>query len=1217
MNKKKALQRDFYMEVKKSRGRFLSIFLIVALGVAFLSGIRASEPDMRYSGDAYFDKWRLMDIQVLGTLGLTDDDVEAIQKLDSVEKAEGTYSTDVLCDAGEVQEVLHVMALLPDMNLFDVSEGRLPEKKDECLVDIDFLKSHELQIGDTITLHSGTEDPLTDTMVTDHYTIVGAGSSCRYISFGRGSSLIGTGETEGFLAVIPEAFDMDVYTEICVMAEGAKEATSHTEEYDNLVERTVEEIEAMEDYRCQVRYEDITGEAKEKLEDAKRELADGKKEAGEKLKEAEEELRDGEEKLLDGEKQTAEGEKSLADGKRTLQSKQADLAAARKQYESGMAEYQTNLAELNAQEAEFNRRIPEALAEIEAGEAELAAQEAAAREQLAQAKQEINTQLSAVMEAEAALPTVSEQLTQAKQTQQTAEENHTLEQLAAQKEALELQKAELEEQLAGLQKQKEELEESGADPEVIQTLELQIQQGNAGLEQLVQGITQVDETAAALEALPEQIRQLTEIQQQLTEAVAMKPVLESAQEELNAQEAALEVQLQAGREQLIQARQELKDIQAALQSAKGQLTAAGDQLTEAKAQIDSGQVQINEGFRTLAESEVSLQKAKEEIAESRKKLEDGRTEYEEKKLEAEQEIRDGEQKIEDAEAEIADIKEPSWYVNDRSVLPEYTGYGENADRMRAIGQVFPVLFFLVAALISLTTMTRMVEEQRTQIGTLKALGYSKLSIAGKYLSYALLATIGGSLFGILFGEKIFPFIIIYAYKIMYKHIPDIVIPYNLTYAVIATVAAVFCTTAATLFSCYKELAAQPAVLMRPPAPKQGKRIILERIPFLWKRMNFTWKSTFRNLIRYKKRFFMTIIGIGGCMALMLVGFGLKDSIMDVARLQYREIQTHSASVFLKEDVSEEEKEELLHYLDTNKEISGRAEVYLKMITVKSGKIAKEPYLCVAADTKELEKFTVFRSRQNPDETYTLPNDGVILTEKLANMLSVEVGDTFIIQNSELGDKEVKVAAVCENYMGHYIYMSGALYEKLYGTTAPYNGLYLGMKEYDQQKLYRIGEQILGFSEVQNVTYTDNMEERLNDMLRSLNLVIVVLIVSAGALAFIVLYNLNNINITERKRELATIKVLGFYDGEVAAYVYRENVLLTLVGAACGCVMGWLLHQYVIVTVEVEEVMFGRNINFQSYLYSLLFTIGFSIIVNLVMYFKLKKIDMVESLKSIE
>ncbi|RGS80134.1 ABC transporter permease [Coprococcus sp. AF21-14LB] len=719
----------------------------------------------------------------------------------------------------------------------------------------------------------------------------------------------------------------------------------------------------------------------------------------------------------------------------------------------------------------------------------------------------------------------------------------------------------------------------------------------------------LEEIGKVIAGLQEEIKKLQELLEE-------KGDLSAFREQLEAGEAELAAQAEAGRAQLASARQQLEEGKAAIIAAGNKLDTSKKELDTAYRTIVSGQRQINAGWKALRENEQTLKDAKASLTAGEEELAIGKSEYEDGKQKAEEKFREAEEEIAKAENEIEEIAEPEWYLMTRDSLTEYGGYGDNAERMRAIGKVFPVLFFLVAALISLTTMTRMVEEQRTQIGTLKALGYSKLEIAGKYLNYALLASVGGSIVGVLFGEKVFPFIIVYAYKIMYKHIPHIVIPYHLSYGVMATLAAVACTFLATLISCYRELASTPAVLMRPPAPKEGKRILLERITFLWKHFSFIWKSTFRNLIRYKKRFFMTIFGIGGCMALMLVGFGLKDSIYCILDLQYQEVQEYDGAVYLKENASPSGKEALVDYLDHNDEIGQTAELYMKMITVEHGKETQEPYLTVVKNKEEFEKLVHFRDRLT-GETYEIQDDGVMLSEKLASMLEVKRGDTITIVNEERGNREVKVTDICENYLGHYIYMSGAYYKELYGEEAVYNCFYFDQKEYNEVELQKIGEDVLAYPDVLNISYADTMRAQMDDMLRSLNLVIVVLIISAGALAFIVLYNLNNINITERQRELATLKVLGFYDKEVGAYVYRENILLTIIGAFVGCGLGWLLHRYVIVTVEVEEVMFGRQIDFSSFVYSFLFTVGFSLIVNFVMYFKLKKIDMVESLKSVE
>ena len=591
-------------------------------------------------------------------------------------------------------------------------------------------------------------------------------------------------------------------------------------------------------------------------------------------------------------------------------------------------------------------------------------------------------------------------------------------------------------------------------------------------------------------------------------------------------------------------------------------------------------------------------------------------EYEQGKAEAEQEIHDGEEKIKDAQLEINKIENAQWYVQDRSALPEYTGFGDNADRIRAIAKVFPILFFIVAALISLTTMTRMVEEQRTQIGTLKALGYGKLSIAGKYLNYALLATVGGSIFGVLFGEKVFPYIIVTAYKIMYTHVPDVVIPYNWEYGIMAAGAAILCTGLATLLACYKELASQPAVLMRPPAPKQGKRVFLERIPFIWKHLSFIWKSTIRNLIRYKKRFFMTVFGIGGCMALMIVGFGLRDSIFAIGKLQYGELQLYDGMVILNTDAEEEDRKEPAKYLSSEKEVSDIMEGYSKRVTISKGKEEQEVYLSVPSDLEKNKEFQVFRNRITKKE-FELEKNSVILTEKAAQLLDVEKGDKIVLEDKDEKQAELQVTDICENYMEHYLYISPETYREIYGEDMEPNTVYFKMKNFNEKGVKEIGENILDKRGALNVTYTYNIQGQLDDMLESLDIVIVVLIISAGLLAFVVLYNLNNINITERKRELATIKVLGFYDKEVSAYVLRENILLTIIGVVVGIALGSILHRFVIVTVEIDSVMFTRIIENISFVLSAALTCMFSFLVNAVMYFKLKKIDMVESLKSVE
>ena len=716
---------------------------------------------------------------------------------------------------------------------------------------------------------------------------------------------------------------------------------------------------------------------------------------------------------------------------------------------------------------------------------------------------------------------------------------------------------------------------------------------------------------------PEQVPQIQAQAEALkTEIAEKEPVLQEAGQQMNAAQATLEQKQQEADVQFAEARKQLEQGKAAIEAGRQQLEASRKKLISGEEQAKKGQQQIDEGWSKIHDGEKEKTESEALIAENEEKLAQAKEEYEQGKKDAEQEIHDGEEKIKDAEQEINKIENAQWYVQDRSALPEYVGFGDNADRIRAIAKVFPILFFIVAALISLTTMTRMVEEQRTQIGTLKALGYGKLSIAGKYLNYALLATVGGSIFGVFFGEKVFPYIIVTAYKIMYTHVPDVVIPYNWEYGIMAAGAAILCTGLATLLACYKELASQPAVLMRPPAPKQGKRVFLERIPFIWKHLSFIWKSTIRNLIRYKKRFFMTVFGIGGCMALMIVGFGLRDSIFAIGKLQYGELQLYDGMVILNTDAEEEDKKEPIEYLSSEKAVSDIMEGYSKKITISKGKEEQEVYLSVPFDIEKNKEFQVFRNRITKKE-FEMEKNSVILTEKAAQLLDVKKGDKIMLDDKDEKQAELRVTDICENYMEHYLYISPETYREIYGENMESNTIYFKMKDFDKKGLKEIGENILSKRGALNVTYTYNIQNQLDDMLESLDIVIVVLIISAGLLAFVVLYNLNNINITERKRELATIKVLGFYDKEVSAYVFRENILLTIIGVAVGVVLGSMLHRFVIVTVEIDSVMFTRIIENISFVLSAALTCLFSFLVNAVMYFKLKKIDMVESLKSVE
>lgn len=1284
----KALHKDFWMEIRKSKARFISIFLIVALGVAFFSGIQASSPDMRYSGDAYYEAAKLMDLKIQGTLGLTQRDVKAVSDIDGVELAEGSYSTDVMSGEDDARKVLHLESISSNFNLLTADEGRIPEKSGEIFLDKPFAKNRGYKIGDTISV---SEDGDSELLKKTTYTVVGIGSSPLYISFNRGNTTLGSGEVSGFGYILPEDFEQEAFTQIYIMVHESGDVISYTDAYDNLIRKIQKRVEGIEKEQCSLRYDEIVAEANEKLNDARKELEDGKKESEEKLGDAKKKLDDGQKKYEDGKKEYEDGKQQLSDAKKELTDGKQQLADGRKQIEDGWSQLNSakqqvedGLSQLNAarsQLADSEAQINEKQSELTAGYEQLTAAkqqvsdgEAQLREaektleskqaELDSGREQLETGKNTIKETKAALTSQKEQceaglvqVSEGESQISSSEEalsgqQAQLDELTSQKEALSSQAAELQAQYdAGAEagKTEEELAELSTQIQTlngqISAMEEQINAGQAQIDgaqaELTAKKSELAQTRAELESSLGQINegfsqikeqeetlsrteaQLNEGQEELDkgkkELETKKAELSAAKEEITANQATLDdgqSQLDSARAQLSSGRQQLEEKQAQLNAGQAEIQANTEKLTSSQAELDANEQKLLDGEKEIRENEQKLKDAKKDLEDAKKKLSDGKKEYQDGKKEADDKIAEARQKIEDAQKEVDDIETPEWIVTDRNDLPEYSDFGDNAERLKNIGKVFPMIFFLVAALISLTTMTRMVEEQRTQIGTMKALGYGKASIASKYLSYAFLATVGGSIAGVLFGEKVLPFIIIQAYGIMYWNIGDhMQLDYELQYALIASGAAVICTMGATLFSCAKTLAETPASLMRPPAPKEGKRILIERISFIWKHLSFSWKSSMRNLFRYKKRLFMTIFGIAGSMGLMLVGFGLYDSIMDIAILQYDQIQHYDAMVINDEDATDSQEKDLLKFLDGNSEIDHYTRVQLTKMTAPKEKGSVSIYVYVPENTENFKEDVTLRDRKS-HEQYELTDDGAVICEKTASLIGVKTGDEITLEKDNRKYK-VKITAVTENYMGHYVYMTPPCYEKTFGEKPEYSSTVYTMKEDAESDLETLGNAILKYPAALSISYTSSTAGQVERMLGSLGAVIWVLIISAGMLAFVVLYNLNNINITERQRELATLKVLGFYDGEVSQYVFRENILLSFIGILAGAVFGIFLHRYVITTVEVDAVMFGRNIKPISFVYSGIITFGFSMFVNMVMHFKLKKINMVESLKSVE
>lgn len=1206
---KKALRKDFFVEIRKSFNRFLSIFFIVALGVAFFAGVRSSKPDMELSADHYYDQSRLMDLRILGTLGMTEDDIRALREVEGVSLVEGAYFAELYCLANEKELTARVMSITEGVNQLTVTQGRMPDRISECVVDEKLILRNGFQVGDTLTLRAPEGESVKDSLHLEQFTIVGAVITPQYLSLERGTAGIGNGNLDCFVAVRPEAFDMEAYTELYLRVEGAEKLSSYSEEYDDFVDVVSQYIEDnLADERCQIRYDQVVDEAQATLNDAKKDYEDAKLEAETELDSARKKLEDARAVLEDGWVQVMAAAEKLDSGKKSLLAAKKELDAGRRELTNQELQLEDAEAELTLKEKEWleNKRL-------------LESQE----RQLLDAKKNLETEL----------PVKELELSEGWRAYYKG-----LSDYRAQEEAF---KAGEEALRQGTSKYQEEADKA---EEGVRLALLGLLKQGVPVPMQPEQIAQLKLETFDLEAykpwlmlIPEQGEELVKGIQTLQATYhyleEQRAILDQGREALKEGEKTLDAsyaQLAEGERQLAEGRKQIQDNLEAIADGKKQLADGEKQLKEARRQVDEAKQQLLLAKQELSKAENSLMAGRGQLTgggheieentqvlkDSEKELQRAVEEYEKARDEADEKLEEARQELIDAQKEIDDLEEPEWYVLDRNTIQTYVEFGQDAQRIGNIGKVFPAIFFLVAALVSLTTMTRMVEEQRTQIGTMKALGYSNGDIAGKYVMYALIASVSGSVFGVCVGGKILPYVIMKAYCMLYENLREYLIPIHMGYSVSSTLLAVFCTVAATIAASYKELLAAPAVLMRPVAPKQGKRVLLEYVTPLWRRLSFIKKATIRNLLRYKKRFFMTVFGIGGCMALLLVGFGLRDSIHAIGEKQYDELWTYDVVVGMDAEAEPKVQEELITAIDEEENVLDTLEALQKINDVRSGETTKSAYLFVPESLEQMEDFVKLQNRETK-EPYTLPDDGVIVTEKLASLLGVQPGDSIELKEEEGIWHKVTVAAVAENYLRHYVYVSPNLYRELYGKEPPFDTIFLNLERLDAEIEDSFGKQLLGYSATSGVTFIGTFQKQIDDMLGSLDIIIWVLIISAGLLAFVVLYNLNNINITERKRELATLRVLGFYDLEVAEYVYRENILLTLLGSMAGIFLGIVLHRFVILTAEVDMLMFGRQMKTASYLYSALLTWAFSGFVNFVMYFKLKKIDMVESLKSVE
>lgn len=1147
----KAFQKNIRRSITGSMGRYLAILLIIALGVAFLTGLRLTRPVMTATTSAYIEETALFDLRLLSTIGFDDSDIEAVSKVEHVTAAAGSTSTDFIVTQGDEELVYRAHMLTDAVNVPLLAAGNMPTRGDECLVDAS--RFSEDIIGQKITVEKTDEDcPL----AYETYTVTGLAYSPLYLSIERGTTSLGDGSLDAFLLIPPEGFDLEYYTEMYVKLDGT--FALYSDEYETFVDDVSATVEDSALNAVETRFDDLVA-------DGEAEIADGEKELAEKKAEAEQELADAKAELDDAAQEIADGEAELADAKAKLDDAKAQLDTGAAQIQpgfsswqgaldAGWAQYYDGQEQLNSAIAAGQQKLDESYAQLTAGEdayTEGKAQfDAGKAEYDGYAAQWADgwAQYSAALDAY----------------------NQNYADYTAGSEAYETKRAEF------------EAIRDTLPPETVAQIEAELEQTRITLE----------ETGAALEAGK---AQLDENGAQLT---AQKEQLDATKAELDASEATLadtRAQLDTGWTQYNDGVAQLKAQQATQQAA----------LADARSAL----IDFENGIASYEDGRKSYEDGVQSLEEGRAEYEDGRKEYEDGVAEFEAEIADAEAKLDDARKKLDDLDAPELHVLTRDTNTGYVTFESDSQIVEKLSALFPIFFFLIAALVCSTTMTRMVDDERTQIGTLRALGYSRAAVSGKYMLYAGSAATVGCLIGYFGGGYLFPYVIWVAYGMLY-HIPGFVSLYDPVLFVISLLASLLCSAGVTFLACRYAMNSTPADLIRPKAPEPGKRILLERITPLWKRLKFLHKVSLRNIFRFKKRMIMMIFGIAGCTALVLTGFGIHDSVANIANYQFDDIQKYDLSVTYSDPLTDAS----LDAFETayGSEVETDAAVLMGTGEMEGPKSTKSVYYIVSDDPDITEIIDLHRG----DVAVPFPGDGeIVISEKLAELTGVRAGDTVTVSVSDTDKAELKVAALVENYVQNYIYMTGKTYDQAFDDG--FEATTLLIRKAEDADEYSLAASLSNDDGVASVSVVTDTRRVIDNMMQSLNYVVALVLASAGALAFVVLFNLGNINLSERVREIATIKVLGFHPRETGAYVFRENAMLSLMGIVVGLPLGILLHVFIMNQIKVDMVSFKYVIAPISYLLTVLFVLFCTVVTDLIMRRKIARIDMAESLKSNE
>ena len=1155
--RKNVMAKNLRQSILNSITRYIAIMLIIALGAAMFVGLRATKGDMIQTGQEYMDSQNMFDLRLLNSYGWTDENVAEIAAIDGVVDAEGMIYTDVLARVdGFTSETVFKVHTIPErINMPYLIGGRMPQSADECLVD--GAQFGEECLGKTFTLSSRNEDDTLESFTEHTFTIVGYVSSPLYFDMSRGTTTLGSGTVTAYMYVMPEAMEVDYYSEICVTMPG--DYAVYTEEYHDALDEMAEYIKPLLEPIAYGRYESVMAEAEESYQEGYAEYMDGLNEYQDARDDAMAQLEDARQELIDGQAeidenrllledalvQIAEGQQTINENALLIVQSREELAQAKSSAYSQIASANTQLLENRKLVTENLRTVEDALAQLDDGMAMLddgITQLEDGLEQMAMMEMLIETMLGVM---DVGVDTARSTLDQAKNS--------------------------------GL-----------VDEETIAEMELRL---------------------AELEA------QRDDYQQQYDELVENQVTYSAQLEELYVQREELSVQ----REEVVAAKQELDDALTTIDNGFIELqsnqTMMENEFASAAAQLESGQMELDIAQMELDDRKQEVEDGLEELEKAQQQIYDGWESYREGRDQAMRELSEAELKLLEGQVELTEaretidsFKEPDIYALGRNTNVSYMSLDSNSDIVEGVSAVFPVFFLLIAALVCITTMTRMVEEERTQIGTLKALGYSNAAIIGKYLAYAGSAAILGCGVGVLVGSQIFPLIIWEAYNIILNIRPNITLLIDVPLCTIVVVAYTAVTLAVTGYCCRSLLREVPAELIRPKAPTSGKKIFLEYLPF-WQSFSFLNKVMLRNIFRYRQRLLMMMVGIGGCTALLLTGFGVRDSIVDIVNYQYEEVTLYDMEVRFSEGVDEKDREEF--ETEIGRCVGDIVYAHQSSVEIDFGGQTRD--ILMISVGPEFENYVDFHSGSEP---LSMPGPGeALLTIGTADKLGVKTGDTVTIRDPDLNSLTLTISGVYDNNVYNYIIVAPETIEAQWGESPEMQMAYITVN--DTQDVHYASTKITAYDGVMSVTVSEDLAEQVNSMLGALDLVVITVVVCAGLLSITVLYNLTNINITERIREIATIKVLGFNAGESAAYVFKENMLLSVMGSCVGLFFGRWLLEYVMSQIKVDMVWMQARLLPESYVWAIGLTLLSAVIVDFVLYFKLEKINMAEALKSVE